>query len=365
MADELSCVCRTRLGTAFELDASLRLPLDRAPITVLFGPSGAGKTTVLRMLAGLDRPLQGAIAFRGQTWFDAARGIFLAPQKRRAGYLAQDYALFPHLTVAANIAYAARPGKGREYLQAFGLADLAARHPRAISSGQRQRVALARALAAEPALLLLDEPLSALDAAARTRTGQQLRQMLLASGVPCIAVTHDRMEAVALGDWIAVIAAGRVRQCGPVQEVFRRPADAQVAESVGVENVLPARIVTREGGLLTLETGGAQLQSVDSGEAGPVVACIRAEDIALTRELSTASSMRNRLAGRVTSVTLEGPLARVELDCGFPLVAVITTQSAQDLALQPDDALCAIVKTTAVHMAAHSGGKDEPFQRNE
>jgi molybdate transport system ATP-binding protein len=135
MADELSCVCRTRLGTAFELDASLRLPLDRAPITVLFGPSGAGKTTVLRMLAGLDRPLQGAIAFRGQTWFDAARGIFLAPQKRRAGYLAQDYALFPHLTVAANIAYAARPGKGREYLQAFGLADLAARHPRAISSG--------------------------------------------------------------------------------------------------------------------------------------------------------------------------------------------------------------------------------------
>jgi molybdate transport system ATP-binding protein len=356
MADELSCVCRTRRASGFELDASLLLPLDRAPITVLFGPSGAGKTTLLRMLAGLDRPHEGAIAFRGQPWFDSTRGICLAPQRRRAGFLAQDYALFPHLTVAANIAYAARPGKGREYLQAFGLASLATRHPRAISSGQRQRVALARALAAEPALLLLDEPLSALDAAARTRTRRQLRQMLLGSTVPCIVVTHDRMEAVALGDWIAVMADGRVRQCGPVQEVFQHPADAHVAESVGVENVLPARIVARECGLLTLETGGARLQAIDAGEAGPVVACIRAEDVAIARELSPASSARNRLAGRVTSVTLEGPLARVGLDCGFPLVAVITAQSAGELQLKPEDAVCAIVKTTSVHVAAHSGG---------
>ena len=223
MADELSCVCRTRLASGFELDAGLRLPLDRTPITVLFGPSGAGKTTLLRMLAGLDRPLEGAIAFRGQTWFDSARGISLAPQQRRAGYVAQDYALFPHLTVSDNIAYAARPGKRREYLKAFGLSELAGRYPRAISSGQRQRVALARALAAEPALLLLDEPLSAFDAAARTRTRQQLRQMLLASGVPSIVVTHDRMEAVALGDWIAVISAGRVRQCGPVARFSSAP----------------------------------------------------------------------------------------------------------------------------------------------
>jgi len=356
MADELSCVCRTRLASGFELDASLCLPLDRAPITVLFGPSGAGKTTLLRMVAGLDRPIEGAIAFRGDPWFDAARGICLRPQQRRAPFLAQDYALFPHLTVAANIADAANPGRGGEYLQAFGLSDLATRHPRAISSGQRQRVALARALAAEPALLLLDEPLSALDAAARVRTRQQLRQMLLASGVPSIIVTHDRMEAVALGDWIAVLADGRVRQCGAVGDVLQRPADAQVAESVGVENVLPARIVDREAGLLTLETGGAQLQSIDSGEAGPVVACIRAEDVALTREVAPASSIRNRLAGRVRSVTLEGPLARVALDCGFPLMAVITAQSARELALKPDDAVCAIVKTTAVHVAAHPEG---------
>jgi molybdate transport system ATP-binding protein len=358
MADELNCVCRTRLASGFELDATMRLPLDRAPVTVLFGPSGAGKTTLLRMLAGLERPLDGAIAFRGQPWFDAARGICLPPQQRRAGYVAQDYALFPHLNVFDNVTYAARPGTRREHLKAFGLEDLAGRYPRAISNGQRQRVALARALAAEPALLLLDEPLSALDAAARKRTRQQLRQMLLESGVPCILVTHDRMEAVALGDWIAVMSVGRVRQCGPVQEVFRRPADAAVAESVGVENVLPARIVSRDGGLLTLETGGAQLQAIDSGEGGVLAVCIRAEDVALARDSAPASSMRNRLAGRVTSVTLEGPLARVELDCGFPLVAAITAQSAHEMELKPGDAVCAIVKTTSVHVAARSGGVD-------
>jgi molybdate transport system ATP-binding protein len=356
MANELSCVCRTRLASGFELDAGFCLPLDRSPITVLFGPSGAGKTTLLRMIAGLDRPREGAIAFRGRTWFDSTRGISLQPQQRRAGFLAQDYALFPHLTVAANIAYAARPGTGREHLQAFGLADLAERLPRALSSGQRQRVALARALAAGPALLLLDEPLSALDAAQRARTREQLRIMLLTSGVPSIVVTHDRMEAMALGDWIAVMAQGGIRQLGSVRAVFQRPADGQVAESMGVENVLPARIVGREAGLLILETGGALLQSIDAGESGPVVACIRAEDVAIARQLSSASSVRNRLPGRVASVVLEGPLARVVLDCGFPLVARITAQSAGELHLQPQDAVCALVKTTSVHVAAHSAG---------
>jgi molybdate transport system ATP-binding protein len=340
-----------RRSSGFELDASLRLPLDRAPITVLFGPSGSGKTTLLRMLAGLDRPTEGAIMFRGQPWFDAATATCLTPQQRRACFLAQDYALFPHLTVAANVAYAAPAGKSTGYLQTFGIADLADRYPREISSGQRQRVALARALAAQPTLLLLDEPLSALDAAARTRTRRQLRDLLVGSGVPCIVVTHDRMEAVALGDWIAMISGGRVRQCGPIQEVFQRPADADVAESLGVENVLPARVVGRDSGLLKLDARGAHLQAVDGGESGAVVACIRAEDIALTRDQANDSSARNHLAARVSSVSIEGPLARVELDCGFSLVAVITAHSAHDLVLNPGDSVYAIVKTTAVHIA--------------
>ena len=156
--------------------------------------------------------------------------------------------MFPHLTVAENVGYAASRETAHKLLDRFGLADLAASKPRAISGGEQQRVALARALAAGPALLLLDEPLSALDAPTRTRMRYELRRMLLASGVPSIVVTHDRMEAVALGDWMAVIVEGRIRQTGPVQEVFRRPADLQVAESVGVENVLAAEIVGRERG---------------------------------------------------------------------------------------------------------------------
>ena len=355
MADDLICECRTRLPSGFEVDAGLRLSLGRATVTVLFGPSGSGKTTLLRMLCGLQRPVEGRILFRGRTWFDASRGVCLPPQQRRAGLVSQHYALFPHLTVARNVAYGA-PRGGREFLKAFGLSPLADRLPGAISSGQQQRVAVARALAAEPELLLLDEPLSALDAATRLRTRQQLRQMLLTGGVPSIIVTHDRMEAVALGDLIVVMGAGRVRQVGPVDAVFRRPADGQVAESVGVENVLPAAILAREGGLLTLQAGPVPLQAVDSGETGPLVACIRAEDIAITREPTAGSSARNRLPGRVTSVTVEGPLARVELDCGFPLVALITAQSAAEMHLIPEEAVFALVKTTSVHLATHAEG---------
>jgi molybdate transport system ATP-binding protein len=351
MADELICRCRQRLRSGFQLDANLAIPLAQSPVTVLFGPSGSGKTTLLRLIAGLDRPDEGLILFRDSTWHDSSRGIHLPPQRRRAGFLFQDYALFPHMTVAANVAFAGNRERAAELMRSFGLSDMAARYPREISGGQQQRVALARALAAGSALLLLDEPLSALDAASRLRLRTELRRMLLASRVPAILVTHDRAEAIALGDWIAVMVEGRIRQTGPVQDVLRHPADALVAESVGVENVLPAEIVSRDPGLLTLQVGPQHLQCVDAGESGPLFACIHADDISLSRDTPHPSSVRNRLTGRVLSVVREGPLARVELDCGFPLVAVITAQSADDLKLKSGDMVCAAVKATAVHTA--------------
>jgi molybdate transport system ATP-binding protein len=218
-------------------------------------------------------------------------------------------------------------------------------------------VALARALASGPALLLLDEPLSALDHATRFRLRHELRRELVSGGVPSIVVTHDRMEAVGLGDWMAVIVDGRIRQAGPVQEVFRHPADAQVAESVGVENVLPVQVMASDGGLLALRVGAAGLECLAGGEdfaarAVPLAAwaCIRAEDVTLTRDAGQASSARNRLAGRVRTVQVEGPLARVEMDCGFPLVAAITAQSAADMGLRTGEAVCAVVKATAIHL---------------
>jgi molybdate transport system ATP-binding protein len=350
---ELICECHKSLAGGFTLDAKLRLPIDETAVTVLFGASGSGKTTLLRLLAGLDRPDAGVIQFRDAIWHDSTRDIHLPPQQRRAGFLFQDYALFPHLTVAANVAFAASRATAHRLMDTFRLTDFAGRYPRELSSGQQQRVALARALAAGPSLLLLDEPLSALDATTRTRTRAELRRILRESGVPSIVVTHDRMEAVALGDWMAVISAGRIHQTGPVQEVFRRPANSVVAESVGVENILSAEIVSRHAGLLTLRLAAASLDCVDTGEPGPVFACIRAEDVALSRG-PHSSSVRNHLSGVIRDVTPEGALARVELDCGFPLVALVTSQSATDLGLATGDTITAIIKTTSVHLSAIS-----------
>ena len=350
MAGELTALCRKRLASGFALDASLRLPLDEAAVTVLFGPSGSGKTTLLRLLAGLDRPDDGVIALGSATWFDSACGIDAAPQQRRAAFLFQEYALFPHLTVERNVAFAAKRADASALLARFGIADLADRLPAALSGGQQQRVALVRALAAKPALLLLDEPLSALDAATRARTRRELRRLLVESGVPSVVVTHDRTEAIALGDWMAVMVEGRIRQTGPVQEVFRHPADAQVAECAGVENVLPAEVVGREAGLVTIAVVGVHLDGVDRGESGALFACIRGEDVAIAHDHPAVSSARNRLGGRVTTVSLEGPLARVELDCGFPLVALVTAQSAADLELKPGSTVCAVIKTTALQL---------------
>src|SRR3954470_9507178 len=209
MADELTCDCVKRWASGFTLDASLRIPLDRAPVTVLFGPSGSGKTTLLRVIAGLEYPDRATVAFRGRAWDD------LSPQQRRAGFLFQDYALFPHLTVAKNVEFAAPRERAQQVMQQFGITALADRLPRGLSGGEKQRVALARAIAAGPDLLLLDEPLSALDSPTRLRLRQELRALLLTAGVPAMVVTHDRTEAIALGDWMAVMVAGRIQQTGP------------------------------------------------------------------------------------------------------------------------------------------------------
>ena len=355
MADSLTGACRLRLASGFTVEANLILPLDEAPVTVLFGPSGAGKTTLLRLLAGLERPDNGTIEFRGRTWCDVSHGVWLPPQERRAGFLFQESALFPHLTVRQNVAFASSDAKAEELIARFGLDDLAGRYPNAISAGQRQRVALARALAAGPALLLLDEPLSALDASARARMRRELRTLLLEGGVASIVVTHDRAEAIALADWMAVMIDGRVRQIGPVRDVFRRPADAQVAEAVGVENILPAEVASRGSGLVVLRVGASIIECIDSGESGSLYACIRAEDITLAVDAGEHSSARNRIAGRVEAVVVEGAVARVELDCGFPLCATVTAQSASELGLRPGIRVWAVVKATAVHLSAVSG----------
>ncbi len=347
---------RFRGGPAIRAD--LVLPGSDGPVTVLFGPSGSGKTTVLRALAGLERPDEGTIECRGETWVDTSRRVFLPARRRRVGLLFQDYALFPHLTAAENVAFGlhalAGPARARrtaEMLALLRLDGLGARRPSELSGGQRQRVALARAIAPSPCLLLLDEPLSALDAPTRDELRGELRALLLRLGIPTIVVTHDRIEALALGDRMAVMVDGRILQHGPVADVFERPADREVARCVGVDTVLAGRVVQTGEGLATVETHGLRLAAVDRGLAGDVWALLRAEDVTLERGGGARSSARNHLPARIVSVQPEGPLVRVALSCADSrLSALVTRASRTDLGLEEGADVVAVVKAPAVHL---------------
>jgi molybdate transport system ATP-binding protein len=323
--------------------------------TVLFGPSGAGKTTLLRMVAGLDVPDRGRIRVNEATWFDSEQGLMVPARDRRVGYVTQEAALFPHLNVRDNVGFGVpAPERGTrvpDMLSLAGIADLAERLPHELSGGQKQRVALARAVAARPCILLLDEPLSALDATAREVLRRDLGRFLRAVGLPALLVTHDRTEALALGDEVALIGEGRMLQQGPIADVFSRPASIEAARVVGVEAVVPARITSRSGdGLVTLDASGVSLTALDPGEGIDLVfACIRADEVILEPGLAPTSA-RNRLAATVKSIHPEGALVRVELECGFPLTAFITRAALRDLDLREGSAVSAVIKAPAVHL---------------
>ena len=252
---------------SFELGVSLSIG---AETVALVGPSGAGKTTVLRAIAGLRRPDRGRIALGGRAWFDAAAKVDLPPERRSVGLVFQEYALFPHMTVRANVAFGgASDARVRELLDRVQIAHLAGERPGALSGGERQRVAVARALARDPQVLLLDEPLSALDAHTRTVVRGELQDVLAALALPTLLVTHDFRDAAALADRIGVIVDGRLRQEGTAAELVAHPADAFVASFTG-GNLLPGRA---DGGVeIALDAGGVvRAAEPASGRVGVAV----------------------------------------------------------------------------------------------
>src|SRR2546426_6386902 len=263
MAAEMTADFEKRYNGGPTIRAALGVPLGRSHVTVLFGPSGAGKTTVLRCLAGLERPERGRVRFASETWVDTDVGVMAPPQARGVGYLFQDYALFPHLTVAGNITYAIhdldrveRHVRLAEMLHLLRLEGLEDRRPAQLSGGQQQRVALARVLARRPRLLLLDEPLSALDAPTREQLRGELRALLRGQIMPALCVTHDWVEALTLADEVAVMAGGRILQTGSPDQVFSRPANAEVAAIVGVETGIAGEVAGRQGGFAGVGVGG-------------------------------------------------------------------------------------------------------------
>jgi molybdate transport system ATP-binding protein len=357
-------------ASGFAIAAALDVALPAGSILVLFGPSGAGKTTVLRQIAGLERPDAGTIRFGDEVWCEVAGRQWRPPQERRVGVVFQEPTLFPHLSVRDNIRYGIRPGSDggltgvrmgvrppsdpvEKIATMLGIADLKNRRPRSLSGGEAQRVALARALAPGPQLVLLDEPFAALDAPTRARLRRDIRTLLQTTGTPAVLVTHDRTEALAMGDSVAVMIGGRVRQTGPISDVFSRPADVDVAASLGIEAVLPARVTESVGGLLTVVVANVALHVAERDPIAPgsdVYVCIRAEDVTLEMRSPGQASTRNHLVARVVAITAEGPIDRVALDCGFPLDALITRRSREELNLAPGAQVAAAIKATSVHL---------------
>ena len=347
-------------GSGIEIDFTQSI--QGFSVTALIGPSGCGKTTFLRCLAGLILPDRGIMTFGTETWFDHQRGISISPQKRGIGFLFQDYALFPHLTVVENIGFGLkslsemeRRQRVSKVLQLFDLIGLERQYPRQLSGGQQQRVALARVLGRRPRLLLLDEPLSALDPVLRDSLRTELRQMLADFDTPVILVTHDRVEAISLADRVAVMNSGSIQQIGTVHDIFSRPKNDVLARLVGIETVVDGEIVEVHEGLATAQVNGVRLLAVAPSTTERMVhICIKGEDVALSKGITGPTSTRNHFPARIVSLTSEGPLIRVGLNAGFELTALITRPASDELHLQVGDTVTAMVKAPAIHLIPRS-----------
>ena len=341
----------------------LAFAVESGAALVLFGPSGAGKTTALRTIAGLVRPESGRIDIAGRTVFadhDSTPPVWVPPHQRRVGYVTQQNHLFPHLTVAQNVAYGLPDRRGGDASQrVFHLIDrlhlngLQDRRVSQLSGGQQQRAALARALAPSPDVLLLDEPFSSLDMELRRELGSELRATIRELGIPAILVTHSREEALALGDTVQIIDAGRTVAEGPPLAILEQPGQGQVARLVGVENLLRMRVAARlpQDGTMVCAAGQSALETplADGCAVGDAVTVgIRASDIILAAGPLPQSSARNTWAGVVTAVELRPPGYEVSLDCaGITLRCHITGASLDAMGITPGLPLWAIFKASS------------------
>jgi len=336
-----------RLGT-FELD--VELSVEPGEVLAVLGPNGSGKSTLLRALAGLTPIDSGHVIIDGTVLDDPDTDTFVPPERRPIGVVFQDHLLFAHMSALENVAFGLRArGVGRAdarsaasgWLDRVGLGDVASMRPRQLSGGQAQRVALARALAVDPALLLLDEPLAALDVSTRQDVRRSLRRHLSTFDGVRLLVTHDPVDAYALADRIAILEHGRIAQTGTIADVTAHPRSRYVAELVGTNLV---RGVVTDGVLVT--EAGARV--VVAAESGPVFAVIRPQAITLSLGVDPNSSARNVWSGIVGDIDLLGDRARVGVDGPLPVVAEITTASLDELGLRPGDAVHAALKATDI-----------------
>lgn len=337
-----------------EFDLRLAFTVSPGETLVVIGPSGAGKTSILAQIAGLMDPDEGRIAVGERVLFDSEQGTSVPPEQRHLGYVLQEYALFPHMTVRENVGYGMQARrmpkdtigeKTNEALAMLGISHLADIRPGSISGGERQRVALARAIAAGGEVLLLDEPLAALDAQTRQMARGDLRRVIQSVGAAAVFVTHDYVDALAFGDTICVMAEGEVVQMGSQEDLLLRPRAEFVAEFMGV-NFLRGVAHAPVEGVSTVEANGIELRTVPQ-EPGDVFLAFSPADVTLSLE-PPGSSAQNVLKATVTALLQLGGRIRVDLDAGLPLVAEITSGSVARLRLEIGSTVYASFKATAI-----------------
>jgi molybdate transport system ATP-binding protein len=353
---------RKTLSAQFVLDVDF----DAAPgVTIVFGESGSGKTTLLRCVAGLAAPESGRIAIGERTLFDRAAGIDVAPSERRAGFVFQHLALFPHLTAAENIGYGLghvpppeRQARITAIAESFRIGHLLPRRPGAISGGERQRVGLARSLVTDPDVLLLDEPLSALDYATQSRIIADLIRWNESRSIPILYVTHSQREVLALGERMLLLQGGAIVADGTPHDVLETPSSDRVAALSGFENILDAIVVARrpELGVTMSRLARTNLEletPVSAAEPGHAVRiAIRAGDIMIATERPRGLSARNIVAGRVASLARHGTVMRADVDVGVPIEVHLTPASSDALELRPGLDVWLVIKTRSCRLVS-------------
>jgi molybdate transport system ATP-binding protein len=343
-------------------DFSLQVEFRAAPgFTILFGPSGAGKTTLLDCIAGIVMPDSGCIAVGERIFLDTATHTKIPVSRRRVGYVYQDLALFPHLTVAQNVEYglARLPRSERRkcaaaMLREFGIEHLSGRPPGNISGGERQRVALARTLVTDPCVLLLDEPLAALDYATKSRIIEDLRRWNQAHRIPILYVTHSREEVLALGDQVLVLNHGRIMAQGTPHEVLRAPLQETMAQLAGFENIFDAVVesVHEDRGTLTCRVSGGsggnvvlETPLVRAGIGDRLRVGIRAGDVLLATVAPVGLSARNVIAGRLSSLARRDMIISAHVDCGVDVEVNLTLAAVDALQLEAGREVWLVIKT--------------------
>jgi molybdate transport system ATP-binding protein len=332
-------------------------------ITVLFGPSGAGKTSILRTIAGIFTPDSGRITLGKRIYFDSSSGECLPIQQRRVGYVFQNNLLFPHLTAEQNVLYGVRDHsrysarkRVRELLSLLGIRKTARRYPGELSGGEQQRIALARALASDPSIMLLDEPLSAVDVATRSRLLEEISAVQRKSGIPFLYVTHNHSEAVRLGSAMYVIHEGSIVQEGTPLEIFNSPRSASAARVVGTENVFAGDIVEHRSGdgTTVMDIQSCRIEVPYNGLplGSRVTVGIRSEDIIISREHLTQTSARNVLKGVVKHIILDADKAELVVSCGVDFKVSITPATIRILNLKTGTEIYMLIKARAMHLLA-------------